>query len=233
MAIADEMKNLAEEIVASYGARVAAVGEIVKETRQTLRGFQANQRRMAEALKTGLAQGESQRLEAFKVKALDIKKLVDAILKETAELLSDFRKEQKEMAEALRGTLAKGESARLDDFRAMFSATQRRQKERVGEVQATLREFRKDQEEAHRYWWNLTKGAAARRTGRETSKLEVAKPVAEKVEEAEEEKAAEIPPGIAYRDFFAYWSPKIKGVSNEERMKEIGRKWGEYKRARG
>ena len=40
MPIATDMKNLGEEIIASYDMRVKAVGELVKDTHKMLKGFQ-------------------------------------------------------------------------------------------------------------------------------------------------------------------------------------------------
>lgn len=229
MTIADEMKNLAGEIETSYGARVAAVKDLIKETHQTLEGFQRDHRRMAEALKTDLAQGESRRLEAFKALNADIKRSVEVIFKETARLLSDFSKEQKEMAVALRKVLAEGESARLEDFRAVLPEIRRRQKERVGEVQAVLRNFRRDQGEAHGHWQNLAKVMAAKRAGKRVPIAEVPKEaeVPKRVEEVAEVGA---PTGMTYREFFAYHHPRLGG-GPKERVRRIGQMWGEYRRA--
>lgn len=232
MAIADDIKALGEEIEASYGARVAAVQDLVKETRKTLEGFQADHRRMAKALKTDLAQGESQRLEDFKAMNAAIKRSVEAIFKETARLLSDFSKEQKEMAAALRKVLAEGESARLEDFRPMLAEIQRRQKDRIAEVKGLLGEFHKAQEEAHKAWQSLAKTMASKRAGKVAPlKPTVAKRVeVEEVAEVKEKTPAEKP--MTYREFFAYHQPRLKG-SAKERMRKIGAMWAQYKSAQG
>lgn len=228
MAIAEEMKNLAEEIVASYGTRVATVNDLIKETRKTLKDFQVDHREMAKALKIGLAQGESQRLGDFKALNTAIKGSVEEIVKETARLLSDFAKEQKEMAAALKEVLAKGESTRMGDFRTLHAGIQHRQGERVAEIRATLSSFRKDQEEAHKHWQNLAKVMAAKHAGKEAPKPKAAERVPEKAEEVKKEVPSE--ERMTYKEFFAYHRPRVEG-SSKERMIKIGKMWREYQSA--
>lgn len=233
MAIAGDMKNLAEEIESSYGARVATVQDLIKETHKTLEGFQKDHQRMAQALKTDLRQGEAQRLEDFKAMNAGLKRSVEAIVKGTTQLLSDFGKEQREMAETLRKMLAEGESARLEDFKGMLTEIQQRQKERVAEVRSRLREFRSDQEEAQKLWQNLARVMAAKR-GRKAvprpSPEVVAKPTPKPMPEPTPKPSGEKP--MTYREFFAYHQPRLKG-SAKEKMKKIGVMWAQYKSAQG
>lgn len=237
MAIAGDIKNLAEEIESSYGARVTTVKELIKETRKTLEGFQRDHEEMAKALKVDLAKGESARLEDFKAVNAAVKARIGGIVKETAGLLSDFRKEQEALATALRELLAESESVRLEDFKSMHAEIARRQKERIAEAKDLLAEFRGDQEEAHKAWQSLAKTMAAKRARRARKEIPAApkakvpeKVKVEKAEEAEKEAPPEKP--MTYREFFAYHRPRLKG-SSKERMKKIGVMWGQYKRTHG
>lgn len=238
MAIANDIKALSEEIEASYGTRVAAVKDLVEETRQTLKGFQRDHKETAKALRVDLAkvkprltQTESQRLEDFKAINAGIKARIDGIVKETAGLLSDFRKEQEALATALKELLAESESVRLEDFKAMHAEITRHQRERIAEVKHLLGKFRKDQEEAHKHWQSLARAMAAKRAGKKAPKPEAPKKVTvEEAAEAKEEAPPEKP--MTYREFFAYHRPRLKGTS-KERMKKIGVMWSQYKRAHG
>jgi len=50
MSIANQIKSLTEDIEASYGTRITAVSDIVKETQQTLGNFSREHRKMADDL---------------------------------------------------------------------------------------------------------------------------------------------------------------------------------------
>ena len=138
MSIADDMKKLTEDIVASYDVRVKAVGAIVKETAEMLKGFNSEHKElvkqtaemlkgfdsehkgMAAKLKADLAAFISEHKEmAAKLKA-DLTEFVNGLVKETAALVKKFQAEHKGMAEELKADLAKGETERLKAFKGMM-----------------------------------------------------------------------------------------------------------------
>jgi hypothetical protein len=96
MGIGDEFKNLSEDIVASYDARIKAIGTIVKETKTSaknthtmLKGFSAKHEEMSAA--------QARALAGF---AADLTKNVGSMLK-------GFTSEHKDMAASLRASLEK------------------------------------------------------------------------------------------------------------------------------
>ena len=75
MGIATDMTKLGEEIIASYDMRVRAVGELVKDTHTTLKGFERDRTKMA----------------AEQAKALD--NFVKSLTKDVDGMLKKFRRE--------------------------------------------------------------------------------------------------------------------------------------------
>ena len=143
MAIATEMKNLGEEIIASYDMRIKAVGGIVKDTHQMLKGFHTEHKEMSAALKADLAKGEQSRLKDFKAMMSDIEKTLADLTKNVSNMIKGFQKDHKAMADELNAGLEKGETERLKDFQKMMSDIQKAIKEIETFVANKLKEFDK------------------------------------------------------------------------------------------
>jgi len=187
MTIANQIKSLTEDIEASYGTRIAAVSDIVKETQQTLGSFRRTHKEMAHKLAEFLSSSEKGRLEEFAHLFGGIKVAVESIEKDTANLLSNFAQEHKEMAQALSSSLDESESTRIAEFKEMLRSIQSRQKEREEETAELLSDYQKDLSETRRHWQNLAKVMAAKRAGKSipSAKAEMGVPAVVK-EEAEE-----------------------------------------------
>ncbi len=124
MSIAEDMKKLAEDIVASYDVRVEAIGALVKDTHQMLKGFNSKHKEMSAKLSADLA------------------KFVNGLVKETAALVKKFQAEHKEMAEELGNSLATGETERLKVFKGMMSDIRKGIKDNIDTYVANkLKEF--------------------------------------------------------------------------------------------
>ena len=89
MGIADDVKRLGEDIVASYDARVKAMGTIVKDTRNTLKGFHAEHKEMSAK------------------QAKDLAGFVADLTKNVGSMLKGFSAEHKDTAAALKASLEK------------------------------------------------------------------------------------------------------------------------------
>ena len=144
MGIATDMKNLGEEIVASYDMRVKAVGEIVADTHKMLKGFHTEHKEMSAALRAELAKGEQNRLKDFKTMMSDIEKTLADLTKNVSNMIKGFQKDHKAMADELEGGLEQGETQRLKDFQKMMSDIQRAIKEIETFVANKLKEFNKE-----------------------------------------------------------------------------------------
>ena len=136
MPIANQVKFLAEEIEASYGARVAAVSDIVKETHQTLGNFNREHQKMAGDLKRSLASDRSGRAsEVRKMKAENAKQL-------------------KEMAKDLLNFLSRANSDRKDEvsklmseIRGFIRRVEKGSEERADKVNDLLKSFTQEHRE--------------------------------------------------------------------------------------
>jgi len=169
MGIASDIKTLGEDIVASYDSRVKAIGTLVKDTHQMLKGFGAEHKEMSEKLKEDLAKGEKERLTGFKAMMADVKKFVsDIVVDGTAKLMKQIQKEQTErnkgvadllvnfakdheaMAAELKKNLAKGETDRLEDFKEMMKGIQKYVADVVKETKRLIKEIQARQDERNK-----------------------------------------------------------------------------------
>ena len=117
MGIADEMKILTEDIVASYGLRVKTIRELEKDTHDMLKGFQSEHKKMAADLKKTLAKEEADRLKEnvnlmnqFQAEDKDRIAEQKERNKEVLDLLKGFSTEREKMAaswQALTAAMAK------------------------------------------------------------------------------------------------------------------------------
>ncbi len=141
MGIADDIKNLGEDIAGSYDMRVKAIGVLVKDTHKMLKGFRREHKEMAGNLRGELAKGEADRLKAFKSMMADIQKGVKEIETYVENKLKEFSDAHKEMADKLRSDLEKGEKGRLKDFKSMMTGIKKAIKEIETYVANKLKEF--------------------------------------------------------------------------------------------
>ena len=123
MGIASDIKTLGEDIVASYDARIKAIGTVVKDTHQMLKGFAAERKDWAPK--------QAQALADF----------VADLAKNVSSMIKGFQKDHKAMADALKESLEKGETDRLKDFKAMIGNIQKGIKEIETYVAKKLKEF--------------------------------------------------------------------------------------------
>jgi len=109
MPIVNQMKSLVEDIEASYGARVVAVSDIVKETKSSLGSFRRTHKKMADDLRDSLSINNSGRVsEVRKMRA------------ENVEELKETSKELKEMVQELAGFLSSSEKERIEEFTTLI-----------------------------------------------------------------------------------------------------------------
>ena len=209
MNIANQVKSLTEDIEVSYGTRIAAVSDIVKETHRILGNFNREHEKMAGDLRRFLASGESvrkdsekERIKEFTTLIGEIKGVVTVIEKDTAKTLADFRSSHREMSEAQRVELVKITKERIEEVSTKLSGFGREHQEMARQLREELSSFQKklerivremrapviaDLKEAKRNWQNLAKVMAAKRAGKSvpSAKAEMGVPEAVK-EEAEE-----------------------------------------------
>jgi len=133
MGIADDVKKLGEDIVASYDTRVKAIGALVKDTHKMLNNFTSDRMNMsvkqANALAsfvTALTKKVNSMLNGFqkehKEMSIGLSKslsdFVNGLVKNVGNMMKHIQKDHKEMSDALSESLEKGETNRLKDFKS-------------------------------------------------------------------------------------------------------------------
>jgi len=127
MGLGSEMKNLSEELLASFKERIKANEDLVNDVQQTLDGFRKDHQEMAAALnasamalRKGLAKGEKDRLNTFKGLMGSIHNTISSIQKEvvgiqtsTFNMINEFNADRAQMAKELNTFFAKGRSDRM------------------------------------------------------------------------------------------------------------------------
>ncbi|MEW6410763.1 MAG: hypothetical protein AB1488_11775 [Nitrospirota bacterium] len=155
-----DLKNVVEDIVTSYEARVKNIGAIFDATPLILGEFQEslfNTRQEREKINTQLrdilAKNESLRRKDFDHMMQGILSTQDAREKEVRNLLNSYLNEQKEMTQVLRerlgrfkDSLARGENQRIKEFQEMIKDIVAKQDKRKEEVTSKLKEFQEKQQ---------------------------------------------------------------------------------------
>ncbi len=163
----NNLKNLAEDIIASYDARVRVVGEIVEDTHQMLDGFKEKRQEMSDNLQGVLAKSESLRKKDFNAMMQDILLTQHKREENVKKMLADFREEEARVAEQLKELLKRGEEIRLADFKKTLGRIRKDQVAREAntgeqvrvelatmqsEVYKMLEAFKKEREAATSEW---------------------------------------------------------------------------------
>lgn len=120
MPIANDMRNIAEEIEVSYGERVAFLSDLSKDTHDTLKTFHREHQKMAGDLGDFLSSDRTNREKDTAKLMIRIKGDISAIEKEVASLLSKFDREHKTMAERLTNFLKESTTASKKDTAALM-----------------------------------------------------------------------------------------------------------------
>jgi len=123
MGIADDVKKLGEDIVASHDVRVKALRELVADTCKTLRGFAQDHKEMATK------------------QAVSLSNFVKDLTKNVGPMLKGFHASHKEMSEAQSESLEKGETDRLKAFKGMMGDIDKGIKDIETYVAKKLKEF--------------------------------------------------------------------------------------------
>ena len=177
MGIVDDIKNIVENVISSYEARIQSIGAIFDSTHQLLEGFQdglldtrGEREKINAELRGNLAKNESLRKKDFDNMMQDILSAQDQREKQVKSLLKNYLNEQREMANALgeslgnvKDALSKGEIQRIKEFQAAVTDILAKQEQRKQEVSSELKEFQKNQQEmAKRLKELLAKGGELR-----------------------------------------------------------------------
>lgn len=146
MAVADRMERLAQEVVASYDARVSSVEQIVAATHEMLDGFRHEREEMRNRLREALAKTASLRKRDFDAMMRGILSLQERRQEQVKQMMRAYLAEQRTSAQALKEAVAGGQGEKLEALAAWLRAFGTRQEERAGEIKAVLAELGREQE---------------------------------------------------------------------------------------
>jgi hypothetical protein len=129
MGLATEMKNLSEELLASFKQRIKENEELVNDVQKTLDGFRKDHMEMASILNANamnlrneLATGEKERLKNYNGLMSGIHQNIASIQKEvmdiqtsTFNMINNFASDRTQMAAELNKFFSEGKADRLED----------------------------------------------------------------------------------------------------------------------
>ena len=135
MGLSSEMKNLSEEMLASFKQRIKENEELVADVQNTLDGFHKDHQEMAavlnanaKALRKDLNQGEKERLGTYKDLMTGIRTTISTIQQEvfdiqasTFNMINEFASERSQMAVELNETFAQNKVERMLDEKSRMT----------------------------------------------------------------------------------------------------------------
>ncbi len=157
--ISNGMKNIVDNIVSSYEARIQSIGTLFDATHQVLQGFhdslldtREEREKLNGELRDKFAKNKSLRRKDFDYMMEGIISGQNGREKEVRDLLNTYLNEQRAMARDLkenlgkfRDSLSEGEAQRVKEFQQMIKEILLKQEERKDEVTLRLKEFKKEQ----------------------------------------------------------------------------------------
>ena len=195
MEIANSMRGITENIITSYDARVRALGDLVMDTRKTLKGFASDRKKMAreqaESLAhftRGLSKSVEEMLRGFRkdhqqMSEEQTESLTDFMKDLTngvSSMLGGFQKDRGKMSKELKGRLAKEVREietyienKLNEFDETHTEMSEQQKKDLAkfvsgmtsEVKRLLAGYRNDINGASRAWKGMAATLAKARKG--------------------------------------------------------------------
>ncbi len=195
MEIANSMRGITENIITSYDTRVKALGDLVVDTRKTLKGFASDRKKMAreqaESLAhftRGLSKSAEDMLKGFREdhqqmsekQAKNLTDFIKVLTKDVSSMVSGFQKDRGKMSKELKSRLAKevkeietyiGKKLKeFDEAHAEMSEQQKKDLAKfvsgmTSEVKRLLTGYRKDNNGASHAWKGMAATLAKARKG--------------------------------------------------------------------
>jgi uncharacterized protein YoxC len=139
MITVEQMRNVAQDLIASYDDRVDAIGAIIDNTYQALDDFKDKRAKLSGELKETLAKRGSLRKKDFDRMMNGILLSQEEKEKEVKQSLKNFIGEQKKEARELKDALTKGEVERIKKAQIGIEKG-------VAEIKGSLKDFCEQQE---------------------------------------------------------------------------------------
>jgi len=175
--MAEDMKNLTENIIISNDVRVKALGELVADTHETLNGFSMDRKKMAAQQAKDLAnfmnglsknvqsmlksarnmvqQFHKDNMQMSKEQAKNLADFVNNLVTDVGSMLDSFQKDHKHMSKELKAKLTR----EIKDIEAEVERI-------LGDADKLMGEFSDDMAQAKKAWKSMSAALArARKAG--------------------------------------------------------------------
>lgn len=177
MPIAQDIKNIAEDIEVSYGERITYLSDLFAETNNTLKEFRHQHQKMTGDLWDLLVSDKESRERLVKELRGKNKKDLEEIAKRTREELRSTTKKRTEEVKEMISGFAKEHQARTEKLQQELLSFQKELKRKVKDMRAaSIGDFK----EAQQNWQNLARIMAAKRAGKTVTPKEKVKEVPQK-----------------------------------------------------
>ena len=113
MITVEQMRDVTQDLISSYDARVDAIGTIIDNTYQILEDFKDKREKLSAELKETLAKKESLRKKDFDGMMNGILLDQEKKEREIKQSMKNFLEDQKKQASELKDALTKGEVERM------------------------------------------------------------------------------------------------------------------------
>lgn len=170
-------KNLPKEIGEFYDVLLEKVSLLKKRTQKRLLEIKEEQKELAADLRERLAKGTSLRKADFNTMLSSLVEKRKKRQQEVMQILSQFQKEEEEMAKGLKKLLGDGQRLRTKEFKKFLSEFKQKtkgRKENIAEIVADskkireeanqiIEQFRKEREKMASQWQQLAKNMQEKR----------------------------------------------------------------------
>ena len=141
------LKDLAENIIASHETRTQIIQEIAEDTQKLIENFKKQREETSKELKGFLAKSQSLRKKDFNKMMEEVLTVRSRREEEVEKMLAVFRKEQTGIVEKLRDLLSRGGNIKLADFKKTLADIKKEQvktdtRDMGGEIRIELAQMR-------------------------------------------------------------------------------------------
>jgi len=137
------------------------------ETQNLLKEFHEEQVTRRNEIRATLSNGETSRLQEFKVMTADITKSNEDLKNETQNLLKEFHEEQVTRRNEIRATLSDGETSRLQEFEVMMSGIRKDVEDLKNQTQGIIKNFQEEQINIATDWERMNRVIAGEKRKKE------------------------------------------------------------------
>lgn len=140
MYLTHETKEVGDEIVAAYQARLDFIKSIVADTHATLEEFRTRREQLSGALRELLSKSESLRKKDFNIMMEEILTVQRAREENVKAILEEFKTEEEQILERLQSLVEKGTEVRIKNLKRVLAQLKHQQQAREQDVSLHVNE---------------------------------------------------------------------------------------------